>query len=169
VLLDYQSSNIINFREIGPDFRWIDIKTFQWSGSASPLTLLTALLAHPWYDDDYASPSGNLPDTPPGMHGPYALTAITPQSFRKVSARECIATFTKWANQLGPLPASFVAKHQSAAKALTGDATAIYQLSDLGPEAQHPWGHHMRSFGFLEFVFVSKRTKTLSLLVASDD
>jgi hypothetical protein len=52
---------------------------------------------------------------------------------------------------------------------LTQEATAIYQLSDLGPLTLHPWAHHIGSLGFLEFVIVLNKTKTLELLVASDD
>jgi hypothetical protein len=169
VQVTHRFSDIIRFREVGSDFRWIDVKHFDLDGSGSARELLSAVISNPWYDDDYASPSGALPDPSRGIHGPYSLDRVSVESFSKVSARACFDALKKWATQLGPLPSGFVAKWEGAVTPLLAGATAVYRLRDLGPEAAHQWDGHLGALGFHEFVIVSARAKTVALLVASDD
>jgi hypothetical protein len=169
VELSYRRSEILRFRELGSDFRWIDVKHFDLVGSGSARELLTALVSDRWYDDDYASPSGALPDPSRRIHGPYSLNQVTVDSFKKVRARACFDAVAAWATQLGPLPAEFAAQWEGLVSGLLAEATAVYRLADLGPDAEHQWGRHLGAMGFLEFVVVSARTGSVALLVASDD
>jgi hypothetical protein len=167
--LTHRASETIRFREVGSDFRWIDIKHFELTGSGSAADLLTAVIANPWYDDDYASPSGALPEPSRGLHGPYILDRVSVASFTKVSPRACFEELRTWAGQLGPLPRAFASKWQAAVNGVLGGASAVYRLQPLGATAEHQWGGHLGALGFHEFVIVSKRTASVALLVASDD
>ena len=126
-------------------------------------------MADPWYDDDFASPSGALPDPSNGVHGPYSLQQITASSFSEVTPRQCGDALTEWLRGHGALPAQFTAKCDRALRDLLDSASAIYQLNDLGKAAEHQWGAHLATHGFLEFVIVSAATNTVAVLVASDD
>ena len=165
----HRASEVINFRQVGADFRWIDIKLFDITAPGSAKEALAAVIANPWYDDDFASPSGKLPDPSRGVHGPYSLQHIAPNSFERVSARSMKDIVNTWAGLLGPLPDDFVGRYQNVvARSLEG-AAAIYRLLDLGDAARHQWDAHIGEYGFHEFVIVSTRSKTVTVLVASDD
>ena len=164
-----RASRVIDFHEVGSDFRWIDVKTFEPKKSRGNLDTLAALIENPWYDDDYASPSGALPTPSPGVHGPYRLDAITPHSFEEVSTRACSAAVTAWADQLGPLPTAFAARYSHILQSLLLDSRLVYRLRDLGPAALHGRNDHLGALGFLEFVIASKSSNKVTLLVASDD
>ena len=127
------------------------------------------MLANPWYDDDYASPSGTLPDPSRGIHGPYRLSSIGVDSFERVSTRACLDAVREWAAQRGPLPADFAAKCEGLVKRHLAGATTVYQLANVGKESEHQWGRHIGEYGFLEFVIVAPSEGRVSLLVASDD
>jgi hypothetical protein len=169
VELAHRASETIRFREVGSDFRWIDMKHFDLTGSGSAADLLGAVIANAWYDDDYASPSGALPEPSRGLHGPYLLDRITVASFTKVSPRACVEELRTWAAQLGPLPRDFASKWLAAVNGVLGGASAVYRLRPLGAAAEHQWGTHLGALGFHEFVIVSARTGSVTLLVASDD
>ncbi|MCU1425421.1 MAG: hypothetical protein JWM51_1712 [Microbacteriaceae bacterium] len=165
----HRATETINFRDVGSDFRWIDIKTFDVPKLAPRKVLLDCVITHAWYDDDYASPSGALPEPSRGIHGPYALDKIRVSDFTEVSRSRCFEEITAWANQLGPLPADFVDRYQGRLSSLLAGATAIYRLADLGSDAEHKWGGHLGTMGFIEFIVVSATSSSLAILVASDD
>jgi hypothetical protein len=167
VEMNHRATETIHFRDIGSDFRWIDIKTFDVPKIAPRKTLLAAVITHPWYDDDYASPSGALPDPSRGIHGPYALDRISVSDFREVSPASCLDEITAWANHLGPLPAAFVERYRDRLAVLLSGAVAVYRLDDLGKGAEHKWGGHLGSMGFYEYIVVS--ADSLAIIVASDD
>ncbi|WP_411701311.1 hypothetical protein [Conyzicola sp.] len=168
VEITHVNSEIIRFREIAADYRWIDVKFFAYSGVGSAKDIVAAVIANAWYDDDYASPSGALPEPSRGLHGPYMLDRITLASFEKSSARRCRAIVRAWAVQLGPLPDEFTVKYDSFVAHVLDAATAVYRLN-VDDTDRHRWGAHMGVLGFHEFVIVSPKSKTIALLVASDD
>jgi hypothetical protein len=169
VKLTYRASEVVRFREVGSDVRWIDIKHFDLIGSGSARDILSAVISNPWYDDDYASPSGALPVPSRGLHGPYVLDRVSVGSFMKVSTRACFDAIEAWAGQLGPLPSAFTAKWEGLVSGLLSHASAVYRLPSLGPTAEHEWGTHLGAMGFHEFIIVSARSSSVALLVASDD
>ncbi|WP_188511525.1 hypothetical protein [Conyzicola nivalis] len=169
VEITHINSEIVRFREITPDFRWIDVKFFAYSGVGNPKDVLAAVIANPWYNDDYASPSGALPEPSRGLHGPFRLDHITVGSFDKSSARKCRETVRTWAGQLGPLPKELTVKYDSFVAHVLEGASAVFRLTDLDDTARHPWGGQLGVLGFHEFVVISPKSKTIALLVASDD
>jgi len=169
VEITHINSEIIRFREAGPDFRWIDVKFFAYSGSGTAKDALAAVIANPWYDDDYASPSGALPEPSRGLHGPYSLDSIDIASFEKISPRKCRDAVREWATQLGPLPAGFADKYERFVGDVLDGASAVFALVDLDDAARHQWDAHLGLLGFHEFVVVSPKSRTIALMVASDD
>lgn len=167
--ITHVNSEVLRFREVGSDYRWIDVKFFSYPGSGSHKDILAALIAHRWYDDDYASPSGALPEPSRGLHGPYSLDRISVSSFSKISARKCRDTVRTWAESLGPLPAEFTRKYDDMLAHLLTSASAVFQLTGLDDTARHRWDGHMGLLGFHEFVMISPASKTIALMVASDD
>lgn len=167
--ITHVNSEILRFREIGSDDRWIDVKYFAYPGTGGNKDVLAALIANPWYDDDYASPSGALPEPSRGLHGPYSLASIGVASFSKVSARKSRETVRVWAQSLGPLPDGFARKYDDLMVQLLGAASAIFQLSVLDASARHRWNGQLGATGFHEFVVISPASKTVALIVASDD
>jgi hypothetical protein len=169
VEIAYRTSHIIRFREVISDFRWIDAKIFDVSGTASHREILAALIANAWYDDDYASPSGALPVPSRGLHGPYSLGSIGVSSFHKISPRACRDAVRTWAGALGPIPAEFTRRYEDFLAERLADATAVFRLSDLDDSARHQWDAHVGVLGFHEFVIISRTSNTVALVVASDD
>ena len=160
---------MINFREVGADFRWIDIKVFDITSPGPAKEAVPAVIANPWYDDDFASPSGTLPDPSRGVHGPYSLQHIGVASFERVHARTMLEIVNTWAALLGELPETFVRRYQGVLARTVADSAAIYRLLDLGEAARHQWDAHIGQYGFHEFVIVSTKSQTVTVLVASDD
>jgi hypothetical protein len=108
VEITHRRSEIIRFRDVASDFRWIDVKYFDVVSPGNHKEALAAVIANAWYDDDYASPSGALPVPSRGLHGPYSLDSIDVASFEKSSPRKCrdavpVATKTSWPN-CWPMP-----------------------------------------------------------------
>ena len=167
--ITYRRSEIIRFRDVASDFRWIDVKYFDVRSPGNHKEAVAAVIADPWYDDDYASPSGALPEPSRGLHGPYSLDAVSVASFEKISPRKCRDAVRKWAGLLGPLPAEFTRKYEDFLADLLADATAVFKLTELDDTARHEWDGHLGVLGFHEFVIVSPKTKTVALVVASDD
>jgi len=169
VEITHINSEIVRFREVGSDFRWIDVKFFAYPGSGAPKDALAAVIANPFYDDDYASPSGALPEPSRGLHGPYSLDSISVASFEKITARKCRDAIREWANRLGPLPVEFVAKYERFVGDVLDGAAAVFRLSELDDSARHQWDAHLGVLGFHEFVVISPKAKCIALMVASDD
>ena len=167
--ITHRQSDIIRFRDVASDFRWIDVKYFDVVSPGNHKDALAAVIANVWYDDDYASPSGALPVPSRGLHGPYSLDSITVASFEKISPRKCRDAIRKWAALLGPLPADFTRRYEDFVGGLLADATAVFKLADLDDSARHEWDGHLGVLGFHEFVIISPKTKTVALVVASDD
>jgi len=169
VEITHRRSEIIRFRDVASDFRWIDAKFFDVVGSGSHKDVIAAVIANAWYDDDYASPSGALPEPSRGLHGPYSLDSISVASFEKISPRKCRDAVRKWAGLLGPLPAEFTRRYEDFMADLLADATAVFKLTDLDDAARHEWDGHLGVLGFHEFVVISPTANTVALVVASDD
>jgi hypothetical protein len=169
VEITHRRSEIIRFRDVASDFRWIDVKYFDVVSPGNHKEALAAVIANAWYDDDYASPSGALPVPSRGLHGPYSLDSIDVASFEKSSPRKSRDAVRKWAGLLGPLPVEFTRRYEDFMAELLADAAAVFKLTELDDTARHQWDGHLGVLGFHEFVIVSPKTNTVALVVASDD
>ncbi|MER7519872.1 hypothetical protein [Streptomyces sp. NPDC126499] len=167
--LDAVERGFLNFRghafaERGAHaYRWVDTKVFRCPAGEPDEALLAALVAHPWFRDDYA---GGDVDPDGTRHGPYRLDAVTAGAYRPVEAEEARRVLRDWADEHGPVPASLEAE-LAAVFAVVASADRCYRLADLGDGALHDWGGvHCQ---FHEFVAVDRGRARLTLLVAADD
>jgi hypothetical protein len=85
-------------------YMWVSIKRFSMCGAdATEQQALTALLDQHEYHDHYAGQPISEQDHH-SLHGPYVLTAITPDLFRRITAEGGRATLLYWVDD--PEPAS---------------------------------------------------------------
>lgn len=167
--LEFAGADLINFKETGPDYRWVDIKRFKFHPAASDDTLLAALIGHPWYSDDYSSDRRRQQPKQQEIHGPYKLDCISPGTFVKVTAEEYVDRLTTWFLQNGSLPGSFLDRLTSEVLHPAENASSIYELPNLGPDAVRELGWIVGTQGFSEFVLIDRVGKVVSLIVGSDD
>lgn len=169
--LTYEASTFINFRDYkfqdsrSHGFRWVDIKRLRLPGeSVEARELLTALIGHEQFRDDYAG-GGVLAEG--SRHGPYWLRLVTPDVYGTVSREESAHVLWGWVTQFGDVPAKLEADlHREVFNRLP-PADHIYYLNELGDEAIHDWGRVHEYFH--EFVLIDRSAGRITLLVAADD
>lgn len=162
--LVYEGEVFINFRT---SRQWVLMKLFALPAGIDDRDVLALLIRHVRYRDSYAAPDFKDSET---IHGPYWLSAITPESFSPVSAADAEAFLRTWAEYAAPLPAARRQEMETEVYPRIQNATSRYQLADLRDTAQHDWGYVVGSAsGFHEFVLIDRQTDNVALLVASDD
>ncbi|MFC1401258.1 MULTISPECIES: hypothetical protein [Streptacidiphilus] len=168
--LVFDAQTFLNFRDYdftehgGHGYRWVDVKSFRIPQDTQDSELLTALIAHEQFRDDYAGggvePSGT-------RHGPYWLKHVTEHSYQLIGKAEALSRLRDWVDQHGPVPESLEADLASQVFAIVDSATSCYSLGDLGSKALHDWGGvHV---DFHEYVAVDQERLLLRLVVAADD
>lgn len=166
-LLIYQGVEFINFRN--HTYQWVSIKLFTLPADADDNGILALLTRHVRYRDSYNGTGDKDMET---IHGPYKLSAITPESFFSVSAGDIESLIRTWAEYAAPLPAPRRIELERELYPRIREATSSYQLLDLRDTAQHDegWGTSVGSItGFFELVLFNRHAGTLALVVASDD
>lgn len=165
--LVYQGEVFINFRNHA--YQWVSINIFELSGDVDDREALTLLVRHVRYRDSYNGTGDKDMET---IHGPYKLTAITPESFCPASAEEIETLIRTWAEYAAPLPDSRRVEMERELYPRLRESTSSYQLPDLRDTAQHDegWGSSVGSAtGFFEFVLIDRPKRSVALVVASDD
>ncbi|MEN3536295.1 hypothetical protein AAH991_14355 [Microbispora sp. ZYX-F-249] len=169
--LAYRDQTFVNFRSFrfdvpaGHAFRWVDIKRFDLPRSdPGDDWLLTALIGHTAFRDDYAG--GGV--EPEGLrHGPYWLRHITPARYIQIDEEHANGLLRGWAGQYGELPPDLAVRLEREVYLPLAAATSRYRLEDLGHEAFHDWGGVHTDFH--ELILIDRMAGVLSLLVAADD
>jgi len=155
--------------------QWVSIKEFTLPADADDQTALALMIAHVRYRDSYA---GTGDTDMIDKHGPYWLSAITPETFTVVDAAAVDTAIRNWAEHvIRNWDEDFVACTQAQREAMDREvyariqrATVIYRLPDIRATAQHDWGDIVGSdAGFHEFVVIDRTACELALVVASDD
>jgi hypothetical protein len=126
--------------------------------------MLEALLEHPAYRDDFASPEG---ETELPIHGPYRLDAVTADAFAPISLADAEGILTTWLHDTGVRPEDFDPKLMHVFERIRAADIRFY-LGDLGEASQHDWGWVVGMTGFHEFVLVGPGEQ-VNMIVASDD
>jgi hypothetical protein len=166
--LTYHDQTFINFRDFhfkDHGHRWVDIKRFELSlPEADDAHLLTELIGHEQYRDDYA---GGGAEADGLRHGPYWLRNLSSAAYAQVDEVSANATLRSWAEQFGALPAALSTRMNREVHPLITGAGGRYQLKDLGRAAFHDWGGVHAEFH--ELVLIDHDARSLSLLVAADD
>lgn len=169
--LTHEADAFVNFRDYqfqdasAHGFRWIDIKHLRLPArSGGARELLTALIGHEQFRDDYAG-GGVQPEG--RRHGPYWLRLVTPDVYGAVSREKSAHILWEWAKQYGDVPADLKADLKQEVFDLLPAADHIYHLDGLGDEAVHDWGRVHQHFH--EFVLIDRSAGRITLLVAADD
>jgi hypothetical protein len=146
--LTHVSHTFINFDN--GSFQWIDVQRFRFTDALEPShpDLLTAVIAHEVFGNDYATRPGNNPE----RHGPYWRDRITPASYYPMAPAAAEQELRTWTEQFVPLaPETRLQVEQQVVEPLRA-TDAVYRLRDLGPDALHDWrGVHNE---FHEFVLL---------------
>ncbi|OHU52323.1 hypothetical protein BKG82_18835 [Mycobacteroides chelonae] len=155
--------------------QWVDIKLFTLPPDVDDQTALALMIAHVRYRDSYASSTFADAKT---IHGPYRLSAITPETFTIADAADVDTAIRTWAEHvIRDWDDDFVSWPQAQREEMDREvyarihrATVIYRLPDIRATAQHDWGDVVGSdAGFHEFVIIDRSAGELALVVASDD
>lgn len=163
--LVYQREVFVNFRN--HTYQWVSIKLFSLPDDADDHDVLALLIRHVRYRDSYGGTGDKDMET---IHGPYWLYAITPEVFSPVSAFDAETLIRTWAEYAAPLSDGCRHEMESELYPRIRGATSRYQLPDLRDIAQHEWGSSVGAItGFFELVLIDRRTKSVTLVVASDD
>lgn len=153
----------VNFRN--RTFQWVHIKRFQLpAGHADDGSVLSLLIAHDRYGDDYAS--GECSDNP-DRHGPYWRDRVTVAAFGQTEAGVEDACLCTWAEEHAEFDTHLRDELERQVFQPIAQATRIYRLADLGKDAFHDWGGVLGPFH--ELVLIDRVSGVLSLIVASDD
>lgn len=170
--LVYQCETVIN----PPVTRqWVSIKVFTLPADVGDQTALALMIAHIRYRDSYAS---SIFEDAKTIHGPYRLSAITPETFTVVNAADVDTAIRNWAEHvIRDWDGDFASWPKAQREAMDRQiypriqrATVIYRLPDIRATAQHDWGDVVGSeAGFHEFVVIDRTACELALVVASDD
>jgi hypothetical protein len=146
--------------------QWVSIKVFTVPADVDDRSALAAMIAHVRYRDNYA---GTGDTDMVDKHGPYWLTAITPEAFVVADPAAVDTVIRTWAGYYTPWPAADREAMDREVYPRIHHATVIYQLPDIRAIAQHDWGDIVGSDGFHEYVTIDRTTGELALMVASDD
>jgi hypothetical protein len=147
--------------------QWVSIKVFALPGDIDDRRALALMIAHVRYRDSYA---GTGETDMVDKHGPYWLSAITPETFVAADPGAVDTVIRTWAEYYVPWPAADREAMDREVYARIQHATVIYQLPDIRTTAQHDWGEIVGSdAGFHEYVLIDRTAGELALMVASDD
>ncbi|YCK33991.1 hypothetical protein ACNF49_07825 [Actinomadura sp. ATCC 39365] len=170
-LVAYCATDFFNFRDypfaesLDHGFRWINLKHFDLlNPTASDADLVHAVIQHDQFRDDYA---GGGVDPAGTRHGHYWLQHITTQAYEPVGIPTVIATIASWAHQYGDVPQPLQNILETEIFDRIRQATARYQLKDLGEDCYHDYGRVHQDFH--EVITINRTNNTLALIVAADD
>jgi hypothetical protein len=145
---------------------WVSIKVFELPDGVDDRTALALLIAHVRYRDSYAGTGDKDMVT---IHGPYWLSAITPDTFVVADPADTDTLIRTWAEYYAPWPEADREAMDREVYSRIAAATVIYELPDIRATAQHDWGEVVGGDGFLELVVINRAKAELALIVASDD
>jgi hypothetical protein len=165
--LDFIGDELVH---LGPGtYCWVSVKRFRLGGEASDADVLAALLRHPQYNDHYAG-QRVAEQSSHDVHGPYRLDRIAVGSFVQISSEAATALIFDWAAECEQCPIPRDVRERLGARVVPDIASGVlWQLPDLRATAEHDWGWVVGQRGFHEFVSIDRATRTVALVVASDD
>ncbi|MEV0359687.1 hypothetical protein AB0H71_26880 [Nocardia sp. NPDC050697] len=166
--LDYRSSEFVNFRHYTFDadghhaYRWVNSKRYSLREPGSRDEILRDLIATTEYRDGYI---GGGVDPDGQIHGPYQLSAISPDSYREVGRDEAEAIVRRWLATAGTVPAELLNALEPVIFEPIRAAHSIHELKRLGAAAVCSYGEiHLE---FHELVLVDDTS--VRMIVAADD
>ncbi|MEU8381018.1 hypothetical protein [Streptosporangium sp. NPDC048865] len=162
--LAFASTSLVTFKD--GTYRWVDVKRFRLTAPQDDGPLLTALLSHQLYRDDYLG-SGSERDGEP-VHGPYRLDALSAASFERVDQETACATIRTWAGRYADLPETVARELEAEVYPLIRAATSRYRLRDLDEAARDDdLGWILGEFH--ELILIDRDQDSLTVVAATDD
>ena len=146
--------------------QWVSIKVFALPTHIDDRTALALMIDNVRYRDSYAGTGDQDMVT---IHGPYWLSAITPDTFVVADADVTNTLIRTWAEYYSPWPEAEREAMDREVYSRIAAATVIYELPNIRATAQHDWGEVVGGDGFHEFVAINRNNAELALIVASDD
>jgi hypothetical protein len=141
--------------------RTYDVRAYELHTSDE---LLAGLIRHPSYE--FITPVLGETHSQGPYHGPYRLSHVVPEAFATVTADEVVAVLVGW---VADLEAEVSRATDARLQLLFSQIRAVdyaFMLNDLGPPAEVRW----RFLGpYHEFVLLDHQTRSISLVIASDD
>lgn len=170
VPLTLTQREFLNSHDFDLGFWWVDCLRFTCDPPAADETLIAYLLADAWYQHDYASPRGVRPDRQHfGVHGPYELVNVRPESFLPRDRERTLFALDTWLARIEP-HAVFEREFRDLVGSFLPPGYRIYELPNLGEEKMHDYGFVVGADGgFNEFVAIAPDSRELTVLVATDD
>ncbi|NYE94236.1 hypothetical protein FHU41_000457 [Psychromicrobium silvestre] len=167
--MSYLGSKIIKFLDYNyADFRWVVVRRFSLDSTLKERDVLSAVVAHPYYRDDYYSPLDVLPSGSGEVHGPYMASSISFGSFVREGVTDAVSKILTWARQDGPLSAELEGILDKDILTNFSAGRSIFRLDISSIELESP-PVVSRLSGFVEYVVFDKSSRNLELIVCSDD
>lgn len=163
--LAFNSAAFVNFKD--KTFRWVDVKHFQVRAQPDDEQLLTALISHEMYRDDYLGPD-SWEEGDSSVHGPYRLDAVSATAFEGIDQVTASTTIRTWAEKYKELPETVAHDLEKEVYQLIRTATSCYRLRKLDEAARDDLLGWILG-DFHELVLIDQHEGSLSLIVASDD
>lgn len=155
-------------------YSWCILLTFTIPSTAPSASaeLIGGVLAHPRYRHDHISrwtPANQEP-----VHGPYRLEALKADGFQRCSRATAVDILWSWPmTNLNPwVSAGFLLSRELVmawTSPILNDADEIYRLSVPRDGNEHSYGWVIGLNGYHEFLAVSRRRATATVIIASDD
>ena len=155
-------------------FMWVHLTHFAVETAQDDRSLLASLIANPGYAYDYASPfNAEAVITEPAVHGRWWRGRVHPELFELCTAADAGSLLHGWVedqDRTDPNHRQSPEAHQRLQDVCTllrsGD---LYKLRNPGAEDEHDYGWVTGNTGFHEFVVIDRSSRSLHLVVASDD
>jgi hypothetical protein len=162
-VLEYAGHTLIAFAD--RSYRWVSVKRFICDPAASDEALLSALIGHWRYRDNFLSPDSHEQDTQTD-HGPYRVAEITPASFERVEPGVAAGVVEEFCGLDDCPPRPDVRELIEATVKASLEGSACYRLRDL-PHARHEYGSVL--WEFRELAVVKRGSaELLSVVMAID-
>jgi hypothetical protein len=155
-------------------FMWIQLTHFAIETAQDDGSLLASLVASAGYAHDYASPfDAGAVVTEPAIHGRWWRSSIHAELFKPWTATNAQSLLRSWADEQEWTDPGF--RQPPAVQGRLQDVYALlqsgvlYKLDNPGVENEHEYGFVTGGMGFHEFVVIDRSSRSVHLVVASDD
>ena len=155
-------------------FMWIQLTHFAINPSQNDRSLLASLIASPGYAHDYASPfDSEAVIAKSAVHGRWWRSAISTELLEPWTAAVAESVLEAWADDQTwsdpglPSTACRSTRLQHVCALLRSGH--LYRLNNPGVEAEHGYGWVTGGVDFHEFIVIDRSSRTIHVIVASDD
>lgn len=160
-------------------YRWLVVLDYRLAGDGDDSVVLAELISDPWFGDSFVAPRPEDSDPQP-YHARYHLSAVTPDSYERVSGTDASTHLAQLIHRPGvtenlvimgrakpPEAGRTPDEHQAFVDELAEQADAAYRLRELGPEAEHGFAGSL--WHFHEVVLIDRARGRVTLIAGGID